>query len=86
MISLCLTSGSKGRFLANVANTILFNKKTKIGRAEHLLTPHSLRLTTSIFCLTALPPSSPAPFKVDVICVSTLSGNKLYHNLVNWKR
>ena len=33
-------------------------KKIKIGRPEHLLTPPSLRLITSHFCLTHNPPQS----------------------------
>ena len=41
-------------------------KKIKIGRTEHLLTPHPLCPTTSYFCLTTLPTS----LKVEVICVS----------------
>ena len=38
-------------------NPIFFNKKIKIGLAEHSLTPHPLRPITSHFCL--LPPPSP---------------------------
>ena len=40
------------------ANPILFNKKkTKIGRPEHSLIPHSLRPITSHFYLTPPPQS-----------------------------
>ena len=53
-------------------NPIFVNKKIKIGRPEHSLTPHPLRPITSHFCLTPPPPS---PFKVDVICVSPLIRN-----------
>ena len=38
-------------------NPIFFNKKIKIGRAEHSLIPHPLRPITSHFCL--LPPTFP---------------------------
>ena len=34
------------------ANPIFFDKKIKIGRSEHSLTPHSLRPITSHLCLT----------------------------------
>ena len=55
-------------------NPIFFNKKIKIGRPEHSLTPHPLRPITSHFCLT-LPP--PPPLKVDAICVSPLTAEKM---------
>ena len=48
------------------ANSIFFNKKIKIGRPEHLLTPTPTSDNIS-FCLT-----SPPPIKVDVISVSLL--------------
>ena len=38
---------------------IFFNKKIKIGRPEHSLTPHPLRPITSHFCLTPHPSSPP---------------------------
>ena len=47
------------------ANPIFFDKKIKIGRSEHSLTPHSLRPITSHLCLTP-----PTPLNVDVLCVS----------------
>ena len=53
------------------SNPIFFHKKLKIGRTEHPLIPHSLRLKTSHFCLTTPPPTP--PLKVDVIYVSPLS-------------
>ena len=38
------------------SNPLFFNdKKIKIGRPEHLLTPHFLRPITSHFCLTPDP-------------------------------
>ena len=37
-------------------NPIFFNKKIKIGRPEHSLTPHPLRPIRSHFCLTPPPP------------------------------
>ena len=50
------------------ANPILSNKKIKIGRPEHSLTPHPLGPITSPFYL----PLPPPPIRVDVICVSPL--------------
>ena len=46
-------------------NPIFFNKKRKIGRPEHSLTPHPPTSDNISF----LPYPSP-PLKVDVICVS----------------
>ena len=45
-------------------NPIFFNKKIKIGRQEHSLTPHPLRPIASHFCLTPplLPPSKWTPY------------------------
>ena len=37
-------------------NPIFVNKKIKIGRPEHSLTPHPIRPITSHFCLTPPPP------------------------------
>ena len=50
------------------ANPIFFNKKIKIGRPEHSLTPHP-PMSNNISFL----PYPPYPVKVDVICVSPLS-------------
>ena len=47
------------------ASPIFFDKKIKIGRSEHSLTPHPLRPITSHLCLTL-----PSPLNVDVLCVS----------------
>ena len=38
-------------------NPIFFNKKIKIGRPEHPLTPYTPTPITSHFCLTPPPPS-----------------------------
>ena len=51
-------------------NPIFFNKKIKIGRPEHLLTPQP-PASDNPSCLSYPPP--PPPLKVDVICVSPLS-------------
>ena len=51
------------------ANPIFFNKKIKIGRPEHSLTPHPPTSNNISF----LPYPPPYPVKVDVICVSPLS-------------
>ena len=50
-------------------NPIFFNKKIKIGLAEHSLIPHPLRPITSHSCLLP-PPPFPHSLKVDVICAS----------------
>ena len=51
-------------------NPIFFNKKIKIGRLEHSLTPQP-PASDNISCLSY--PRLPTPLKVDVICVSPLS-------------
>ena len=53
------------------ANPIFFNKKIKIGRPKHSLTPQPLHPIASHFYLSPRPP--PPPVKVYVICVSPLS-------------
>ena len=72
----CLTSESKGRFLANntlawclVMAQIQFSliKKIKIGRLEHSLTPHPPTSNNISFLPCTLLPLTP---KVEVICVS----------------
>ena len=57
-------------------NPIFFNKKIKIGRPEHPLTPYTPTPITSHFCLT---PPLPPPLKVDIICVSPLILHHIYY-------
>ena len=52
------------------ANPIFFNKKIKIGRPKHSLTPQPLH---PIISRLAPAPPPPPPVKVYVICVSPLS-------------
>ena len=53
-------------------NPIFFNKKIKIGRPKHSLSPHLLRLLKSHFYLPRPTPDHPNQSGVDVICVSPL--------------
>ena len=56
------------------ANPIFFNKKNKDWTSKTRVTPHLLRPITSYFCLTPPPPPQ-LPLRVDVICVSPLTGH-----------
>ena len=49
-------------------NPIFFNKKMKIGRPEHSLTPHPPTSDNISFL-----PYPPTPLKGDVVCVSPLT-------------
>ena len=57
------------------ANPVLFNKKIKIGRPEYSANRSHPPTSDNILFLSQvlappLPPPSPSPLKVDVICVS----------------
>ena len=71
----CLKPESIGRFINNInvwlsmmsghgPNSIFFNKKVKVGRPEHFLSPRPFTFD-NIF-------SPYLPLKIDIICVSSL--------------
>ena len=63
------------------ANLIFFNKRIKIRRPQHSLTPRPPPSTSDNVSFLSYPPPLPPPpptLKVEVICASPLTGSDNY--------
>ena len=61
------------------ANLIFFNKRIKIRRPQHSLTPRPPPPTSDLIFVLTPPPTPPPPtLKVEVICASPLTGSDNY--------